>query len=172
MIYDHQDMSTKYYIVDRVRAWVGVGDNAMIILQNPKLKEYTQADLSWNSTDDIVWSILYLIGVGMLRYVVSADGREFDIAENKWKPPTWLFEAESMRRLNNHIDFMMELDFEGKLTGVEPTALLASLEMIKYKKACMSLPKEPVKNDLNHERTIMTRNQKTLHAKRAFHRRR
>ncbi len=172
MIYDYQDMSTKYYIAAKVRGWVKVENNALMLLRNPKVKELTESDLSWNSDDDIVWTVLYLIGVRLLRYVVSNDGALFNLGLNlNWRKPAWLFNSESRKTLNNHIDFMMEIEREGYVAGTEPTALVASLEIIKYGRLCMLGPKEPVKNDMAHERLIIARNQKRLAAKRSFHRR-
>ena len=172
MIYDFQDMSTKYYLVSRVRDWVKVGNNRMYLLRNPKVKELTEADLSWNSDDDIVWTVLYLIGVGLLRYVAVGEGSQFAIGLNlNWRKPAWLFDSESRKMLNRHIDWMMEIEREGRIAGAEPTALIPSLEIQKYRKTCMLPPKEPVRNNLNHERWIITRNRKLLAGKRAIHRR-
>jgi hypothetical protein len=172
MIYDYQDMSTKYYIAARVRDWVQEENNVLVLLRNPKVKELTESDLSWNSDDDIVWTVLYLIGVRLLRYVVSNDGAIFNLGLNlNWRKPAWLLDVESRKKLNNHIDFMMEIEREGYEAGTEPTALIASLEISKYGRLCMLPPKEPAKNDMAHELLILARNQKRLAAKRSFHRR-
>ncbi|MHA2066101.1 MAG: hypothetical protein ACXABY_17155 [Candidatus Thorarchaeota archaeon] len=171
MIYDFQDISTKYYLASSVRDWVKVGNNAMYILNNPRVKEITEADLSPNSDDDIVWTVLYLIGVRLLRYVTT--GKEFGIALNlNWRKPAWLNERECSRMLNRHIDWMMEIEQEGRSMGVEPTALIPSLEMQKYGKTCMLPPKEPVRDNLQHEKRIIARNKKLLARKRAIHKRR
>ena len=72
------DMGTKYYLTANVRDWANRDDNALVLLQNPKVKELTEADLSWNSTDDVVWTIMYLIGAGLLRYVITDNGQVFE----------------------------------------------------------------------------------------------
>jgi len=169
MIYDYQDMSTKYYLTASVRDWVNVGENALLLLQNPRVKELTEADLSWNSDDDIVWTVMYLIGVGLLRYAVANQGKQFNLGLNlNWRKPPWLFHAESRERLNNHIDFLLQIEQEGRQAGLEPTALLPSLEIQKYGRCRTEPPKEPV-NNVAHEKYIITRNRKLLARKRAFH---
>lgn len=170
MIYDFQDMGTKYYLTAMVRDWVKVEHNALLLLQNPRVKEITEADLSWNSDDDLVWTVMYLIGVGLLRYVVSNNGDRLNMALNiHWRKPGWLFDSECQKKLNNHINFLMEIEREGRISGQQPVCLVASLEMIKYGKKCMLAPREPVRS-VEHERKIIARNRKILARKRAFHR--
>jgi hypothetical protein len=171
MIYDFQDMSTKYYLAASIRDWVKSANNAVLILQNPMVRELTESDLAWNSDDDIIWTVMYLIGVGLLRYVVVNNGESFNLALNlNWRKPAWLFDSDSRKMLNRHIDWMMEIEREGRVAGAQPTALYASLEIQKYRKTCMLPPKEPIRNDLNHEKWVITRNKKLLAGKRAFHR--
>jgi hypothetical protein len=171
MIYDHFDVSTKYYVAARVRDWVRVKDNALILLQNRRVRELTQSDLSFNSEDDIIWSVLYLIGVGLLRYSVSNDGKVFNLAMTlNWKKPSWLFDELYRSRLKNHLHYLMELESEGRISGLQPTALIPSLEMSKYRRNLISKPKEPVINNLVHENQLIAHNRKLLAGKRAFHR--
>ena len=172
MIYDYQDISTKYYLTASVRDWARYENNAMQILLNPKVKELTEADLSWNSEDDIVWTIMYLIGVGLLRYVIPADGTSFAIGLNlNWKKPTWLFDPESRKKINRHIDWMMELENEGRTSGAKPVALDGSLEIQKYKRFCLYPPREPVRDNLQHEKKIIAQNRQRLARKKASYRR-
>ena len=171
MIYDYQDLGTKYYLTSNVRDWVGRGNNAILILQNPKVKELTEADLSWNSDDDIVWTVMYLIGVGLLRYVVTGNGQFFSMGVNlNWRKPPWLNNPESRKNLNSHIDYLMEIEREGRKQGLQPTALIASLEVSKYGKICVAAPKEPVRDDLVHEQLVIAKNKQRMARKRAFHR--
>ena len=173
MIYDYQDMGTKYYLAARTRDWASEGNTSMLLLQNPKVKELTEADLSWNFTDDVVWTILYLIGLGLLRYIVTSKGRFYNLGLTlNWRPPPWLHDPESRKTLNRHIDYMMVIEREGRVGGLKPTALVASLDVSKYGKIVMAPPKEPVRNDILHEKRVIAANKQRLARKRAFHRRR
>ncbi len=171
MIYDFQDVGTKYYLAFRVRDWVNTENNALILLQNPKVKELTDADLSVNSDDDIVWTVLYLIGVGLLRYSVTPSNRHFNIGLNlNWRKPEWLFDSKSKALLNNHVDYMMELEQEGRVSGMPPTGLVASLDIIKYRNFRLLEPNEVVKDNLTHETMLIAINKSRLRAKHIFHR--
>ena len=171
MIYDYQDVATKYYLVANVRDWANLENNALLLLQNRKVREITEADLSFNSTDDVVWTAMYLIGVGLLRYVVSNKGDLFQLAVTlNWKKPEWLFDVKSRETMNRHIDMLMEIEQEGRRHGLPPTACVASLEIQKYRKLALLAPEEPVMNDMMRERHLIIRNKKLLARKRSFHR--
>ena len=169
MIYDYQDIETKLYITHMSREWATTGKNAAIIIQNPRVKEITGADLSAASTDDVVWTILYLIGVGLLRYMVTNQCQKFDIALNPhWEPPRWINNQISKNRLNMHIDFMMENERRTRDDGIPLTPLIASLEMITYHGFCKRPPKEP-NQDPERELLIIRRNRQLRKAKLQFH---
>lgn len=170
MIYDYIDVCTKYYIAYEVRRWARTGDNARIILQNARIKEITEADLSSNSTDDVVWSVLYLIGVGLLRYLVDSEKKSFQIALSPhWVKPAWLKNKLHMQRMNRHVDFLMQHEQRCTADGVPLMPLVPSLDMAKYHGFCMKAPEEP-NRDPNKEIAIIRRNRKLAHAKLQFHR--
>jgi len=170
MIYDYIDISTKYYISYEVRQWVKTADNAMIILQNERIKEITESDLSIRSSDDVVWTVLYLIGVGLLRYIVDSQKKSFQIALNPhWRKPGWLKKKLSMQRMNRHIDFLMQHEQECTAANIPLTPLIPSLDMAKYLNFCMAPPQEP-NRDPAREIAIIRRNRRLANAKLQFHR--
>lgn len=169
MIYDYQDIATKNYITHMVKVWVKTGQNAMIILQNQKVREITEFDLSLASSDDVTWTVLYLIGVGLLRYIVNIPRKRFNIALNPhWEPPPWINAKISRARMNNHIQFMMEAEQQTSHDGVPLTPLIGSLEMITYHNWCKRAPKEP-NLDFERERLIIRKNRQLHRAKLRFH---
>ena len=170
MIFDYQDIATKLYIAYMTRKWVNTGHNSLIILQNPKVKEITEADLSMNSTDDIVWTCLFLIGAGLLRYMVSNDGGRFDLAlDPHWDKPRWLQNKKYVASMNRHCDFLMELVHEHSKNVPNLTPFVPSLQIIQYKAWCKRPPKEPNRG-LEREKEILDRNRRLYRAKLQFHR--
>jgi len=170
MIYDYQDINTKIYITCMTRKWVKTGNNALILLQNPKVKEITDADLSSNSQDDLVWTVLYLIGAGLLRYFVNDNGKRFDIAMMpEWKKPKWLNEAGAKRLMRSHIDLMMEAERDHDATGRPLTALLPSLDVISRTKTRLFRPREP-NRDPQKDIELIQKNRKDYNTKLVFHR--
>lgn len=171
MTYDFQDVATKVYIVHMTRAWVRTGDNALIILQNPKVKEITDADLSFNSSDDVVWTVLYLIGVGLLRYLTSADGKSgFNIAMMPdWKPPAWLNDEKSKRKMRNHVDFMLSAEQQHSAAGLPLVCLIPSLDVISRAKTRLYPPREP-NQDTEIDVALIRKNRRDYKTKIDFHR--
>ena len=169
MIYDYQDSMTKLYITNMVRKWVKTSNNSLIILRNPKVREITEADLSLASTDDIVWTCLYLIGVGLLRYMVSKQGEKFDLAlDPHWASPAWLKDKTSMARMNRHIEFMLDHESACAHDSLPLTPLIASLDIAQYHGWCKMAPKEP-NMDSDRDIEIIRRNRKLHRAKLRFH---
>ena len=170
MIFDYQDIATKLYIAYMVRKWVNTGANSMIILQNPRVKEITEADLSMNSTDDVVWTCLFLIGAGLLRYIVKDNGKKFDLAlDPHWDKPAWLQNRTYVASMNRHCDFLMELVEEHLKNVPSLTPFVPSLQIIQYKGWCKRPPKEPNRN-LEREKEIIEKNRRLYRAKLRFHR--
>ena len=170
MIFDYQDIATKLYIACMTRKWVNTGTNSVLILQNQKVKEITEADLSMNSTDDVVWTALFLIGAGLLRYLVSADGKRFDLAlDPHWDKPKWLQNKTYVDSMNRHVDFLMELVHEHSKNVPSLTPFVPSLQIAQYKGWCKRPPKEPNRG-LEREKEIIERNRKLYYAKLQFHR--
>lgn len=170
MIYDFQDISTKIYIASMTRTWVKTGNNAMILLKNPKVKEITEADLSFNSEDDLVWTALYLIGVGLLRYFVHDRGKRFEIALSpNWKKPRWLHTRGSQLRMRNHINLLMEAEREHAKSGRQLTCLIPSLDVISRAKTRLLPPQEP-NRDTNKDVALIRKNRTDHAIKVAFHR--
>ncbi len=170
MVYDFQDIATKIYIANMTRAWVNTGDNALIILQNREVKEITDADLSFNSSDDVVWTVLYLIGVGLLRYLTDANGKEFNIAlRPDWKIPSWLNEPESKRKMRNHIDFILEAERQHRAAGLPLVCLIPSLDVISRAKTRLFRPREP-NQEVEIDLALIKKNRHDYHTKLTFHR--
>jgi len=158
MIFDYQDMMTKLYITRMVKKWTQNPQNALLLLQNRQIRELTESDLSANSTDDLVWSVLYLIGVGMLNYVVMEKGKRMDIGiRGNWSPPSWSQTKGGKALLNAHIDQMMATEEEMRHLGVPSTPLVGSLDVVKNAARRVALPKQPNTDPLVDKAIIVQR---------------
>lgn len=172
MIYDYQDSCTKLSLARQVRDWSKKPANAAIIVQNLQVKELTDLEVSPNSTDDVVWTILYLIGLGLLYYAVDEfvkDGQP-KIAlrlmlDPHWQEPRWVHDKAAVTNLKNHVDLMMDMLDNPMLKGMETVALRGSLDVIKIKRRRLTKPKPPVVANRDWER-------KTIRARRLEERQR
>lgn len=170
MIYDFQDLNTKLYITRMVRNWVADPRNAALLLSNPNVKQLTESDLSANSTDDLAWTMLFLIGAGLMRYMVSSFGKKFAIGFNPtWEPPDWLEDRESRANLNAHVDLMLEQERELTGKGVPSTPVVGSLDVIGNRGRRMSRPYPP-NRDPDIDRGVIAKRMREYRNKVDFHR--
>lgn len=169
MIYDYQDVMTKLYLVRMVKKWVQDPKNALLLLQNREVRELTESDLSVNSTDDLVWTVLYLIGIGMLNYVVMENGKRMDVGiRGNWSPPRWSETQGSKALLNAHIDLMMQLEEEMHHTGIPSMPLVGSLDVVKNAARRQTRPREP-NRDPDVDKAIREKRSLENKAKLTFH---
>lgn len=155
MIYDYQDMATKVYLAQTVREWCSDPQNVSLLEKNNTLKDITGIAIDGADTDYHVYTVLFLIGVGLFRYFHQRIDNtvRFSVAVDPgWQIPGWMQNPQLLSRVGQHVGDIMES--ERLFKGEPVVALEASLDVIKDRARRFSEPQEPTLDVENERRKI------------------
>ena len=158
MIYDYQDMSTKVYLAQSVRDWCSVPGNRAILSRNNTLKDITGIAIDDTDIDHHVYTVLFLFGVGLLRYFIHKIGNTMVfqvVVDPAWELPEWMQNKLLLGYVGEHVEIIMDAEM---MTRGEPiVALQPCLDVIKTRKRRFTPPQAPIIDPANDKRIIRLR---------------